>query len=117
MSVSGNIKKYMAGNPFPYAFELNNLYFSPSKATSGTYNPMGSSANDDYLDATVYKHDSPDTSDQIGNGGYVAINPGTPGFTEGGIKAMEGFFIEILESNATDSAFAYPLMMQNGSGN
>jgi len=119
MTVSGNVKKFMAGNPFPYAFEMSNLYFSPDKSQSGTYNPMGASANDAYINPVFYKHDSPDlTSKPVSDGGgYEAVDAGTPGFDKGGFKAMEGFFIKIEESNATDSAFAYPLRMQNGSGN
>ncbi len=119
MSVPGNVKKYMAGNPFPYAFEMRNLYFSPDKTVRDTYRPMGDSANDPYIDPVFYKHDSPDVSDKnvSGGGGYVAVDAGTPGFAEGGFKAMEGFFIIIQESNATDNGFAYPLMMNNGSGN
>jgi hypothetical protein len=78
---------------------------------------MGDTANDNYIYATLYKHDSPDTSDEetINGGGYEALNAGTPGFDNGGVKAMEGFFIKIEESSATNNGLAFPLMMQNGS--
>jgi hypothetical protein len=46
-----------------------------------------------------------------------AVNAGTPGFDNSGIKAMEGFFIKIEESSATNNGFAYPLIMKNGAGN
>jgi len=119
MNHTGWVKKYMAGNPFPYAFDIGNLYFSHG-GTSGSYNPMGDSSNDDYIDAVFYKHDSSDTSDKniSSGGGYVAVSAGTPGFDNGGIKAMEGFFIKLPEVQDTDANyFAYPLMIQNGSGN
>jgi hypothetical protein len=119
MNEAGNVKKYMAGNPFPYAFELKNLYFSPDYQTDGTYKPMGDSNNNVFINPVVYKHDSPDTSDKnvSSGGGYEAVDASTPGFDNGGIKAMEGFFVILKESNASNSGFAYPLMMQNGSGN
>jgi hypothetical protein len=119
MDTAGNIKKFMAGNPFPYAFMVKDLYFSPDRQTSGTYNPMGDSTNDTYIFPKLYKHDSPDTSDKnvSDGGGYEVVDVGTPGFTNGGIKAMEGFFIKIEESSATDNGFTYPLIMKNGSGN
>jgi hypothetical protein len=115
MNTLGNIKKYMAGNSLPYAFLVKDLYFSPD---SSTYKPMGNTDNDTYIYATLYKHDSPDTSDEdtTAGGGYQAINAGTPGFTEGGVRAMEGFFVKIKEeSSATNNGFAFPLMMKNGS--
>jgi hypothetical protein len=116
MNTAGNIKKVMIGNPFPYAFELENLYFSHNAAGGNDYYPMGSNQNDTYINATVYKHDDPRTGPVDG---YVAINPGTPGFTTGGIKAMEGFFIKLPEvaGDSTLNYFAHPLMMKNGNGN
>jgi hypothetical protein len=118
MTQTGNIKKFMAGNPFPYAFMVKDFYFSPDRQTSGTYNSMSESV-DTYIYPTLYKHDSPDTSDKnvTNGGGYEAVDAGTPGFDNGGIKAMEGFFVKIKESNATDNGFAYPLIMKNGNGN
>ena len=114
MTVSGNVKKYMAGNPFPYLFHLSNLYFRHNSSSS-TFNPMGDTANDAYINATVYKHDSPDISDNdtSNNGGYEAVNAGTPGF-DGAILPMEGFFIKIKENTDTGSnSFAFPLIMSN----
>jgi hypothetical protein len=114
MTVSGNVKKFMAGNPFPYAFEMNNLYFSPTVNQAGTYHPMGSDVNDAYIQPVFYKHDSPETGPI---NGYEAVDASTPGFDKGGFKAMEGFFVIIKESNASNSGLAYPLMNRNGSGN
>jgi len=120
MNNSGWVKKFMAGNPFPYAFDMKNLYFSHG-GSSGSYNAMGDGGNDTYIDPTFYKHDSPDTSDKntSNGGGYEAVNAGTPGFDKGGFKAMEGFFIKLPEVNGDTAVneFAYPLMMQNGNGN
>jgi hypothetical protein len=118
MNTPGNIKKYMAGNSLPYAFLVKDLYFSIDYTTSGTYHDMGDTTNNDnYIYATLYKHDSPDTSDEetINGGGYEALNAGTPGFDNGGVRAMEGFFIKIKESSATNNGLAFPLMMKNGS--
>jgi len=60
MRHGGEVKKYMAGNPFPYAFMVKNLYFSHG-STGGSYHAMGESANDPYINATFYKHDSNET--------------------------------------------------------
>jgi hypothetical protein len=113
-------KKFMAGNPFPYAFEVKNLYFAHDVGT-GSYYPMGDANNDTYINATFYKYDSSDRSSKsvTDGGGYEAVNPGTPGFTEGGIKAMEGFFIKIngIAGETKSNGFAYPLITKNGSGN
>ena len=108
-------KKFMAGNPFPYAFEVKNLYFVHDVGT-GTYYPMGDTNNDTYINPTFYKHDAPNIGPITG---YTAVNAGTPGFDQGGIKAMEGFFIKIegIDGETASNGFAYPLMMQNGSGN
>ena len=109
----------MAGNPYPYAFYVHDLYF---RHGSGNYTEMGNSTNDTYINATFYKHDSSDTSDEEVNGnsgGYTAVSAGTPGFDTHGIKAMEGFFLKLNEVNGDNDAnkFAYPLIMKNGSGN
>ncbi|ADV46004.1 proprotein convertase P-domain-containing protein [Nitratifractor salsuginis] len=103
-------KKYMAGNPFPYAFHLANLYFKHN-ADGMTYHPMGDINNDDYINKIVYKHDSNETGPVTG---YEAIDPSTPGFG-GSIEPMEGFFIKI-EKNQSDNYvnhFAYPLTYSN----
>ncbi|BAF73025.1 hypothetical protein [Sulfurovum sp. NBC37-1] len=100
-------KKYMAGNPFPYAFQLSDLYFKHN-AGGTSYNEMGNTANDNYINKIVYKHDSNKTGPVSG---YMAVDPATPGF-DGSIQPMEGFFIKI-EKNQTDNYvnhFAYPLM-------
>jgi hypothetical protein len=117
MNTSGNTKKVMVGNPFPYAFMVKKLYFSHNPAGGNDYYPMGNNAqNDSYIEATIYKHDDPRTGPVDG---YVAINPGTPGFDDGSIKAMEGFFIKLPEvaGDSTLNYFAHPLIMKNGNGN
>ena len=110
-----NDKKYMSGNPFPYGFDMSNLYFK--HASSGaTFNPMGSSNNDAFINTIVYKHDSPDTSDKnvTDGGGYEAVVPSTPGF-HAPIQPMEGFFIKLETNSDTTSgnSFAYPLTYSN----
>jgi len=110
---SGWVKKYMAGNVFPYSFHMSNLYFSHG---GGTYHPMGDTANDDFISSTVYTHDSSDTSDKnvSAGGGYKPIDPATPGMA-GSILPMEGFFVKILQDqNESDAnTFAYPLTYGN----
>jgi hypothetical protein len=98
-----NEKKYMSGNPFPFSFGLEDLYF---RHGSGTYYPMGDSNNDSYIKAVVYKHDSP----LIGEcDGYVAIDPSTPGFSSM-VKPMEGFFTRFeINSDTSTNHFAFPL--------
>ncbi len=100
-------KKYMAGNPFPFAFHMSDLYFKHN-ASGESYHQMGVTYNDAYINKIVYKHDSP----LLGPvNGYVAIDPATPGFN-GSIGPMEGFFIKIEKNQADNYAnhFAYPLM-------
>ncbi len=111
MSQSGNIKKYMAGNPFPYTFDLSNLYFKHQTAASDIFNPMGDNANDSFISAIVYKHDSPDTGPSVG---YEAVTASTPGFNAP-IQPMEGFFIKLLEENTDNgvNTFSYPLTYGN----
>jgi hypothetical protein len=120
MNNPGWVKKFMAGNPFPYAFDMKKLYFSHDPAGGNDYHPMGDGTYDSYINPTFYKHDDPDTSDKntSNGGGYEAVNAGTPGFDNGGFKAMEGFFIKLPEVNdGKDNYFAYPLIMKNGNGN
>ena len=102
-----NVKKFMAGNPFPYSFQLAKLYFFRTDPA----HPMGHSNNDPYINKIVYKHDSSETGPVDG---YVGIDPSTPGF-DGSIQPMEGFFIK-LEINAdtgTSNFFGYPLTYGN----
>ncbi len=109
ISSTGDMKKYMAGNPFTTAFELSDLYFK--HGTGGTYEAMGNTNNDAYINNVIYKHDSNETGPFTG---YEAIAPGTPGFS-GSIQPMEGFFIKIPKDNTDDhnNNFAYPLMYDN----
>ena len=102
-----NVKKYMAGNPFPFSFDMSNLYFRHNDGT-GSYKSMEDNAsNGTYINPTFYKHDSSDTGPV---NGYTAITPSTPGFNAP-ILPMEGFFIK-LEKNTdiiNDNNFSYPL--------
>jgi len=109
-----NEKKYMTGNVFPYRFDFSKLYF---KNEDTDYKPMGDTANDTYVLARIYTHDSADTSDKntSAGGGYTVIDPATPGLSEGQIVPMEGFFMKLeIESNKKNNTIAYPLMMQYG---
>jgi len=113
MNHSGWVKKYMAGNPFPYSFNMDNLYFS--HGGGGNYHPMGDTANDPYISSVVYTHDSSDLTDQnvTAGGGYQPIDPATPGLG-GSLIPMEGFFVKILEnSDQGSNSFAYPLTYGN----
>ncbi len=111
VNVDGNDKKYMVGNVFPYAFNLRDLYFSHG-LSSGSYYPMGDSNNNTYIDSIVYTHDSSETGH---TDGYIAIDPATPGFDQGSIRPMEGFFIKLFGStdDQDSNAFAFPLNMSN----
>ena len=111
VNVDGNDKKYMAGNVFPYAFNLRDLYFSHGLG-AGSYYPMGDSHNDAYINSIVYTHDSSETGPV---NGYIAIDPATPGFDQGSIRPMEGFFIKLPGStdDQASNAFAFPLNMSN----
>jgi len=102
-SDANNPKKVMLGNPFPIKMQLSDLYFSHGGG-SGSYNPMGNSANDSYINATVYTYDHSGTS----KSNYIAITPDTPGFTDR-IDPMTAFWIK-LESGQTGSNFlTFPL--------
>jgi len=106
-----DVKKYMSGNPYPYRFELSNLYFTPDASGISGYNAMGSVTNDGSINKIVYKHDSVETGPVTG---YTAVDPATPGFA-GSILPMEGFFIK-MEINATNidaNYFAFPLRNKN----
>ncbi len=106
-----NVKKYMSGNPYPYRFELSNLYFTPDASATSGYNAMGSTTNDSSINKIVYTHDSVERGPVTG---YTAVDPATPGFA-GSILPMEGFFIK-MEINATNidaNYFAFPLRNKN----
>ena len=107
---SVNVKKYMAGNPFPFSFDMTNLYFRHN-SSGADYYAMGNANNDDYINNTVYKHDSNKTGPV---NGYTAVVPSTPGFNAP-ILPMEGFFIKIETNSDTSNSnnFAYPLSMGN----
>ena len=101
-----NEKKFMAGNPFPYAFKLTDLHFTNYAIP---FLAMGNDLLDPYINSTVYKHDDPRTGPVDG---YVAL-AATPGFN-GEILPMEGFFIKLPISIVPFIAyeFAYPLIMK-----
>ena len=110
---NGDAKKFMAGNTFPFAFNLRDLYFS--HGGDNLYHPMGDSNNSAYINSIVYTHDSNETGPV---NGYTAIDPATPGFDQGSIRPMEGFFIKLLrQADAPDDTtlnfFAFPLNQSN----
>ena len=100
-----NEKKYMCGNPFPFSFALEDLYF---KHANQNYSQMGSEGAKSYVKAVVYKHNSA----LLGKyDGYVAIDPTTPGFSSM-VEPMEGFFTRIeISSDTSENHFAFPLDM------
>jgi hypothetical protein len=97
-SDASDIKKVALGNPFPQKIQLSDLYFSHGGG-SGSYNPMGDTNNDTYIESTVYTYDYAGRDKSQ----YVAIAPDTPGFTDR-IDPMKGFFI-ILKAASTGSNF------------
>ena len=105
----GNVNdvKYMAGNAFPFAFHISDLYFKHNDSNQ-QYRAMGDAWNDTYINPTFYKHDSNETGPVAG---YEAITPTTPGLN-GSVQPMEGFFIKInpIDTEDFDNNFAYPLM-------
>ena len=102
-----NDKKLMLGNPFPYRFDVSNLYF---KHGNIDYKKWGDNNINEYVSSTIYTHDSYKRS---ATDGYIALDPTTPGF-EGQIVPMEGFFIKINKSPSNQSnSLATPLQMCN----
>jgi|GEM_PF-2409984 len=93
-------KKIIIGNPFPQKIQLSDIYFSHA---GGAYAPMGDTANDPYIRATVYTYEYASTS----NAYYIAINPVTPGFTDR-IDPMSGFFILIREGQSGTNDLTFP---------
>jgi len=109
-----NVKKFMAGNPLPFKFDVSKLYF---KNGSSDYKQMGDNSIDEYIVSDIYTHNSSDRTDQnISNGGgYRVISPSTPGLSEGQVVPMEGFFIKLkTQSDENSNKFAYPLMQKYG---
>ena len=106
-SSADNAKKYMAGNPFPYAFDILDLYFTH---LPDQFAPMGDPMWGPFINSTVYKHDSPQTGPVDG---YEAVSAVTPGMG-GTILPMEGFFIKLeINSDETNAnALSYPLIMK-----
>jgi hypothetical protein len=107
------MKKYMAGNPFPYKFDVARIY---TKQGNGDYTPLSDSANADYVSPLIYAHDSPDVTgeDIADGGGYRVLDASTPGFVDK-VAPMEGFFMIFPENNSgATNNFAFPLMTQYG---
>jgi hypothetical protein len=107
------MKKYMAGNPFPYKFDVARIY---TKQGNGDYTPLSDSANADYVSPLIYTHDSPDiTGEDIADGGgYRVLDASTPGFDDK-VAPMEGFFMIFPKNNSgATNNFAFPLMTQYG---
>jgi hypothetical protein len=106
-----NAKKYMAGNPLPYSFDMSNLYFKHNSSGASYHSMEDNASNGDYINPVFYKHDSSETGPVSG---YEAIEPSTPGLNAP-ILPMEGFFIRIETNSDTtnNNNFAYPLTMGN----
>ncbi len=90
---------------------MANFFF---QLESNGYYEMGNSNITPYINVTVYKHDSADTSDKnITAGGYEALTPATPGFSAP-IVPMEGFFIKLeINDDTNGNTLAYPLTYGN----
>jgi hypothetical protein len=84
--------KVILGNPFRKKFQLSDMHYNTGH-NGVTYYPMGDTANiGDYVEFTVYAHDSTDRSSA--NDQYIAIPTDTPGFTDR-VDPMMGFFLLI----------------------
>jgi hypothetical protein len=106
-------KKYMAGNPFPFAFDVSRIFMN--NTANGVYYPLADANNSAYISPKIYTHDSPDlTGVNQPNGGYVVLDASTPGFVDK-VRPMEGFFLIFPVNNSgTQNNFAFPLMTQYG---
>jgi asparagine N-glycosylation enzyme membrane subunit Stt3 len=107
-------KKYMAGNPFPYAFDVTRIFMK--NTANSAYYPLADGNNSDYISPLIYTHDSPDiTGGNIEDGGgYRVLDANTPGFVDK-VRAMEGFFLIFpVNDSGTQNNFAFPLMTQYG---
>jgi hypothetical protein len=95
--------KVLIGNPFHKKYQLSDMHYNHN---GGTYYPMGDVNNDIYVKATVYTHDSNNTSSA--NSEYIAITP-TPGF-EDVVEPSIGFFL-IMEVDASEqsNSVVFPL--------
>jgi surface protein len=104
-SDTNDAKKFMAGNPFPTPFHLDNLYISHADANAH-YAPMSESndtaqnPNAPYIEGRVYTFDAQSTSAND----YIAVSPDTPGFPHT-VDAMSGFFF-ILKSGESGTNYA-----------
>lgn len=96
--------KVMIGNPFHKKFQLSDMHYNHN---ADTYYPMGDLNIDNYVEFTIYAHDSSDTSPS--NDEYIAITPVTPGFTDT-IEPMIGFFLLMkVDANEQSNSVIFPL--------
>ena len=80
------------GNPFRKKFQLSDMHYNTGH-NGVTYYPMGDTVNiGDYVEFTVYGHDSTDRSSA--NDQSIAIPTDTPGFSDR-VDPMTGFFLLI----------------------
>ncbi|SFV56212.1 Chitinase [hydrothermal vent metagenome] len=99
-SSSTRQQNWLIGNAFPLKISVSNLFFSHNSNPNGTYAEWTDSSNDSYRDATLYAHDSSDTTST----GYEARTAGTPGFTHE-IQPMEGTFIKLKQNADTQNNY------------
>ena len=97
---STRVQNWLIGNPYTLKMSVSNLFFSHDTSPNGTYRAWKSGANNPYRDATLYAHDSSDTSAT----GYEAKTAGTPGLTTR-IIPMEGVFIKLHKNGDTKNNY------------
>jgi hypothetical protein len=94
------VQNWLIGNPYTLKMSVANLFFSHDTTANGTYYEWTDAANDPYRNATLYAHDSSDTSAT----GYEARTASTPGFG-GEIAPMEGVFVKLHQDNDTNNNY------------
>jgi len=99
--------KVMIGNPFHKKFQLSDKHYNTGH-NGVTYYPMGDISNiGDYVEMTVYAHDSSDISSA--NDEYIAITPTTPGFDDT-VEPMVGYFLLMkVDASEQSNSVVFPL--------
>ena len=97
---STRVQNWLIGNPYTLAMSVSNFFFSHDTSANGTYFEWSDAANDAYRNATLYAHDSSDTTAN----GYEARTAGTPGFSTQ-IAPMEGVFVKLHQDSDTNNNY------------
>ncbi len=97
---STHVQNWLIGNPYTLAMSVSNFFFSHDTSANGTYFEWSDAANDVYRNATLYAHDSSDTTAN----GYEARTAGTPGFSTQ-IAPMEGVFVKLHQDSDTNNNY------------